>query len=330
MTETDRVAFVGAENVGKATLERLFDTGLNIVGVITASEKLRDEVADWVSFDDLLAERDIDYHEVLDSNTQEFVDIIEDIDPSVIFVISWSFIIPSEVIDRTENGVVGLHYSLLPERRGGAPLNWALIDGLEKSGVTLFYLSDDLDEGDIIAQREFDIAPDDTVRDLLDKVVEISPELVAEYAEDIVERTAPRKPQDDSKATYTPARSPEDSRIDWDQSVEDIYNFVRALTPPYPPAFTVVDGYRMVIPSARFDGERMEIEVHFEPSEEPQSNSFTLQNTELTPAEPVNLATVIRERNHREPIEINAGSRTVELTHAMVEGGALHAEGIVR
>lgn len=329
-SEDSRIVFVGAERVGRATLERLFETDHDVVGVVTAADDRRDDIADWVSFDDLMTDRDVPYHKVDDSNSEEFVNVVTDLDPDVVFVISWSFLIPPEVIEYPPQGVVGLHYSLLPERRGGAPLNWALIDGLDETGVSLFYMEEELDTGDVIAQRRFEIAHDDTVKDLLDEIVDIAPELVAEYVDDIVRGTAPRHEQDESAATYTEARSPEDSAIDWDQSLEDLYNFVRALAPPYPSAFAIVDGRRFVVPAATFDGETLEIQGYFEEADAPPDDGGTLVNTTASLSDPESLAAEIRTAPDDSPVVLSFGARSVALTDASIQDDRLHASGVVR
>jgi len=154
-----------------------------------------------------------------------------------------------------------LHYSLLPERRGGAPLNWALIDGLEESGITLFYMDQGIDTGDIIAQRKFPIKDKDVVNDLLEKIKRIAPSFVLEYFDMIIEGKTPRIKQDQEKASYTPRRTPKDSEIDFSWSLEKIYNFIRALSPPYPSAFFKSDNKKIVFTSAKMlKGKRLKVE----------------------------------------------------------------------
>lgn len=324
------IVFVGAERVGRATLKRLLRTDQHIAGVVTAHEALREDIADWAPFDDLLVDRDIPYYKVYDSNSKSFVGIIESMDPDVIFVISWSFFISPEVIHYPQQGVVGLHYSLLPKRRGGAPLNWALIDGLTETGITLFYMGEELDTGDIMAQRRFEVDREDNIRDLLDRIVDIAPDLVAEYADSIARGTAPRREQDDAEATYTEARSPDDSRIDWDQSQEDLYNFIRALAEPYPPAFTPVGDHRLVIPAATFEDGRLEIEGYFEQSKKTQPNGGTSVNATASLSDPAAFVSEIRTAPTDEPVELIVGPRRIHLTDAELDGETVYVSVTVR
>lgn len=261
-----RIVYVGAERVGLSCLQRLVEMGKHIVGVFTAHDELRPVIADFVSFDESVRPLDIPFFKVKRSRSLEFIDQIEALRPDLILVISWSQIIPKEVLDCAPLGCVGIHYSLLPARRGGAPLNWALIDGLTKSGITLFYYDDGIDTGDIIGQREFEISFHDTVKTLLDKIVALAPELLAEYLSLIEKGRAPRIKQREEAATYTKRRKPKDSEIQWDKlSDEALYNFIRALAPPFPSAFTCVGNRRLVVTAAQFIEGKLRIEGHVEP-----------------------------------------------------------------
>ena len=155
-------------------------------------------------------------------------------------------------------------WSRWAERRGGAPLNWAIIDGLKQSGISLFYLDDGIDTGDVIAQMPFEIGADDTVKDLLDKIVVIAPDLIADHIDGILECSGPRSKQDDSLATYTSRRTPADGEIDWSLPNDVIYNFVRALAPPYPCAFSTLGGRKIVVPAASMVDGRLKIEAYVE------------------------------------------------------------------
>jgi len=247
-----RTIYIGAERVGLACLKRLVAMGEHPVGVITAHDDLRPSIADFVSFDDVVGSLGVPFLKIKRSRDSETIDFIRGLSPDLILVVSWSQIIPKEVLDCAPLGCIGIHYSLLPARRGGAPLNWALIDGLTGSGITLFYYDEGVDTGDIIGQREFSITGDDTVKTLLDKIVLLAPDLLAEYLPRIKDGTAPRTKQREEEATYTKRRRPEDSEIPWDKlSDEGLYNFIRALVPPYPSAFTYLGNRKLTFTVAR-------------------------------------------------------------------------------
>ena len=152
-----------------------------------------------------------------------------------------------ELLEIPSKGCIGLHPTLLPERRGGAPINWPIIDGLSKSAVTFLYLDEGLDSGDIIVQRKFEISLEDTTKTILQKITDIAVQLIKGYYPLLAEGKALRKPQDHSKATYTRRRRPEDGFIDWKRTSLSIYNWVRALTTPFPGAFTYWEGKKVII-----------------------------------------------------------------------------------
>lgn len=259
-----RIVFIGAERVGLACLRQLVRMGKNVVGVFTAHDDLRPRIADFVSFHEFVEPLGIPYVRVTSTKSPAFVEQVRELRPDLIVVISWSQIIPGEVLALPPLGCVGIHYSLLPARRGGAPLNWALIDGLCETGIALLYLDEGIDTGDIIAQRKFPIARDDTVKTLLDKIVVLAPQLVADNIELLEQGQAPRQKQDERLASYTRRRRPEDSQINWSMSDEELYNFIRALAPPYPCAFTFVGRRKLIVPSANIKDGRLWIEGYLE------------------------------------------------------------------
>ena len=259
-----RIVYIGAERVGLACLCRLIDMNREMAGVFTADPALGPKIADYVSFDDEMARRALTCFKIKSSKAPEFVQQVKALRPDLILVIGWSQIIPQELVHAAPLGCVGLHYSLLPARRGGAPLFWALRDGLTESGMTLFYLNEKIDAGDVIAQKRFPIDRHDTARTLLDKIVVAAPELLSETIHLIESGKAPRIKQDESRATTTTRRTPSESLIQGSYSLEELHNFIRALAPPYPSAFTFLGGHKLVIPSARLEKGRLWIEGYLE------------------------------------------------------------------
>ena len=255
-----RIVYIGAEQVGLACLRKLIELKKNIVAIITYTGDLRPMVADFVLFDEVARQASIPLMKVKSSKDPETIRLIKSYEPDLILVASWSQIIPSEVINLAPKGCLGIHYSLLPERRGGAPLNWAIIDGLTKSGITLFFLDEGVDSGDIVAQKEFEITETDTPKELLDKICVLAPQIIEENIDAIEKGTIKRIKQDDEKATYTPRRKPEDGLIDWSKPMKEIYNFIRALALPYPCAFTYLGDKKLIIPKAVFKGDHLYIE----------------------------------------------------------------------
>ena len=170
--------------------------------------------------------------------------------PDLLLVIGWYYLIPPALRALAPRGCVGVHASLLPKYRGGAPLVWAMIHGESRTGVTLFHFDDGVDTGDVIAQESFEIAREDTIADVLRKSEKACVSVLRSHLPLLARGAAPRVPQDHTAATQFAQRSPEDGAIDWSWSAERIRNFIRAQTRPYPGAFTTIGGKKVRIWSA--------------------------------------------------------------------------------
>lgn len=259
-----RIAFVGAERVGLACLRKLLEMKQDLVGVFTADETLKPKIADYVSFDGMAPLLPVPVIPVTDSRSADFIRRVREVRPDLIVVASWSQILPQEIVQLPPKGCIGIHYSLLPERRGGAPLFWAIADGLTESGITLFYLNGGLDTGDVIAQKRFPIGPQDTAKTLLDRIERLAPALLSEQIEAIRNGTAPRNRQEEKRAFVTKTRTPEQSRIPAGLSLQELDRFIRALSPPYPPAFTEAAGRKLVLTSTGWKEGRLWVEGYLE------------------------------------------------------------------
>ncbi|MAF85440.1 MAG: hypothetical protein CL875_03010 [Dehalococcoidales bacterium] len=247
-----KVVFIGVVSIGCHCLKALLESGANVVGIFTADkrEMVRKSQmhADYFSeFEDLALKYGIPRHKISDVSVPLDTSKIRELQPDIIFCIGWPQIIKGGILQIPQHGCVGIHPTLLPERRGGAPINWCLIDGLSKSGVTLFYFSEGVDSGDIIAQREYEITLKDTAATVMSKATDIAVELIKEYYPLLEKGKAPRLPQEEAKATYTRRRRPEDGIIDWNRTSLSIYNWIRALTLPFPRAFTYWNGEKVAI-----------------------------------------------------------------------------------
>ena len=165
--------------------------------------------------------------------------------PELIVVAAYGRILPKELLDCPPLGCVNVHSSLLPKYRGAAPINWAVIHGETETGVTIMHMAPELDAGDIILQQSTPIGPDETAAQLHDRLACIGGELIAKAVSMLEDGTAPRHPQDPSKATYAPMLSREMSPIDWTKSAKEIHDQVRGLI-PWPATTTQVIGGRTV------------------------------------------------------------------------------------
>jgi methionyl-tRNA formyltransferase len=171
--------------------------------------------------------------------------------PDFLFSFYYRSMIGAGVLAIPGRGSLNLHGSLLPRYRGRAPINWVLVQGETTTGVTLHYMDEKPDHGDIVDQVEVPIAFEDTARMLFDKVAAAARVLLRRALPRLAEGTAGRRPQAHDQATYFGRRTPADGRIDWSWPATRIHNLVRAVTHPYPGAFTEVAGRRLLVWSAR-------------------------------------------------------------------------------
>ncbi len=184
--------------------------------------------------------------------TSDYYEVIEKINPDVILVLGWYYMLPAKIRALAKYGAWGIHASLLPDYAGGAPLVWAIINGETKTGATLFKLEDGVDNGDIICQKEVTIAYDDAIKEVYQKITEVSKQMVVEallHPDAIV-----FKPQDPTAINIYPQRKPDDGELNLQLPAIDLYNFIRAQSAPYPGAFIrTTDGKKLVIEKARIE-----------------------------------------------------------------------------
>jgi methionyl-tRNA formyltransferase len=172
---------------------------------------------------------------------------IKSFSPDLILAAGWYFMIPASIRSFANLGCLGIHASLLPKYAGGAPLVWALINGEKKAGVSLFYLDRGVDTGDIAAQRRITITSADDIDTLYKKVTVASKKMLVKALPKIKNGTIKRSKQNLRLRTVYPQRNPDDGLIDWAQSSEEIRNFIRAQTRPYPGAFCYTDSRKLKI-----------------------------------------------------------------------------------
>jgi methionyl-tRNA formyltransferase len=158
--------------------------------------------------------------------------------------------IPRNVYSRPRLGSFVFHDSLLPNYRGFSPTVWALINGEKQTGVSLFAISEGVDAGDIVDQRAVPIGPDSTIAEVMQQVTQTYIEMLETNIQPLIAGTAPRHPQDHSRATFTCKRTPQDNEIDWTLSTDTIYNLIRASGAPYPGAYTYLNGKKLMVWSA--------------------------------------------------------------------------------
>jgi methionyl-tRNA formyltransferase len=247
-----RTVWVSFDTIGRDCLEAAADVGAEIVGVVTLPGPIDPNRSGQCSFHDVVAQLDAALIETRDVNEPETLNAIRKLQPELIFVVGWSQLVHDAFVALASEGVFGMHPTLLPRHRGRAPIPWAILTGLARTGVTLFEIVDSTaDSGAIVGQVTLDIAPDETATTLFTRIAEAHVELTRELVPQLLAGAAPRIPQDPSRASSWPGRTPADGIIDWETRAPYLYDWVRAQTRPYPGAFTFIGDEKVIIWGAR-------------------------------------------------------------------------------
>ncbi len=196
-------------------------------------------------------QRGIPVHLPADVNAPPWPDTIREARPDLLFSFYYRSMIRSEILAVPPLGAMNLHGSLLPKYRGRAPVNWVLVKGEAETGVTLHFMTEKPDAGDIVGQAKVPIDFEDTALTLFGKMEKAAGALLDELLPRIARGDIPRRPNEIAKGSYFGGRKPEDGRIDWTQPAVAIYNLVRAVTRPYPGAFSHLAGEKLLVWRAR-------------------------------------------------------------------------------
>ena len=239
------IALFAYSEVGSACLEYLIRDGANVAVVYTHEDDPQEEI--WFRSAKEKAQKNSIEVRTPTKIEQDEIDFLRQLRPELIFSFYYRAMIPKEVLEIPKLGAYNMHGSLLPKYRGRACVNWAVINGEKETGATLHVMTEFADRGDIVAQKSVPIALEDTAYDVFLKITDASKSILASCLPSLERGTAERFPQDESKATKFGRRRPEDGEIDWSSSAVEIYNLVRALTHPFPGAFTIWDGKKVFI-----------------------------------------------------------------------------------
>jgi methionyl-tRNA formyltransferase len=247
-----RTVWVSFDAMGRVCLEATADAGAEIVGVVTLPRPIDPNRSGQAVFDDLAEKFGAPLLETADVNADETVAAVRELEPELIFVVGWSQLVRNDFIALAPRGVYGMHPTLLPRHRGRGAIPWTILSGLAVTGVTLFEIVDPTaDSGPIIGQVEVPVDPDETATSLYDKHTQAHVRLLHELVPKLIDGTAPKIPQDVSRASAWPKRTPADGIIDWNTRALYLYDWVRAQTRPYPGAFTYAGDERVVVWHAR-------------------------------------------------------------------------------
>ena len=256
-----KVVFMGTPDFSVPALEKIAQNH-QVQAVVTQQDrpKGRGHKMQYTPVKEKALELNIPVFQPEKVKNSEFVDILKEMNPDVIVVIAFGQILSKEILDLPKYGCINVHASLLPEYRGAAPIQWAVIDGKKESGVTTMYMAEGLDTGDIIDKKVIELDKKETGGSLFDRLSLIGGDLILETLKHLEDGTAKRIPQDDEKSSYAGKITKELGHIDFTKSAVEIEQLIRGLN-PWPSAFTHVDDKTLKI----WDAEVIDEPVKEEP-----------------------------------------------------------------
>ena len=250
-----RTVLVGAVDSTKIALEILVKHGVAPLALFTLPPSKSSRHSDYVDLEPVAAKYGVTVLTATNVNEPEVLEQIRSLEPDYIFVIGWSQICRPEFLSIPKIGCIGCHPAAIPENRGRGVIPWTILQGCSETGISLFWLDEEADSGDLILQEKFSVATDETATTLYKKHGYYLEKILNEAVASLVAGQIPQIPQDHRQATYCAKRTPDDGFIDWNLPAKSIWTLIRAVTKPYPGAFTFYKGNKLVIWSAEYIGE---------------------------------------------------------------------------
>ncbi|MBS5681920.1 MAG: methionyl-tRNA formyltransferase [Clostridium sp.] len=242
-----RILFMGTPDFALESLKALYEAKYDIIGVVTNIDKPKGRGMKMVAspVKEYAIEKNLQvYQPIKVRNNPEFLEEVKKLNPDLICVVAYGKILPQELLDIPKYGCVNVHGSLLPEYRGAAPIQWAVLNGDKKTGVTTMFMNAGMDTGDMILKEEVEIGEDETTGELWDRLKTIGANLLIKTVKEIENGTATRTKQPE-EGTMAPMLSKEMAKIDWEnKTAQEIKNLVRGLN-PIMGAYTFLDGKKI-------------------------------------------------------------------------------------
>ena len=251
-----RILFMGTPDFAVASLKRLVEDGHELCGVFTQPDKPKNRGHKLTPspVKEYALSQGLEVYQPLKMRDGEAFSIVERLAPELIVVAAYGKILPEDILNFPKYGSINVHSSLLPKYRGAAPINWAILDGEETTGVSIMYMAKELDAGDVILQKTTPIDPREDALTLTMRLAELGAEALSETVEALKNGTAVRTPQDHSKMTYASMLTKDMSPVDWTRSAHAISCQIRGLI-PWPCATTdVISGEPMKLYAAEETG----------------------------------------------------------------------------
>ena len=238
-----RIILVGAVESTSAALTALMEEGQAPLALVTLPLSKAGRHSDFVDLRPYAQHAGVPVIETADVNDSETLAHVRKLSPDFILIIGWSQICRREFLHLPKHGCLGYHPALLPKNRGRAVVPWTILQGLKRAGGSLFWLAEGLDSGDLLLQRSFPVASDETARTLYDKHLQLLPVMLRAALRMLLSGNLRRRKQNESKASFCARRTAQDGWIGWAQPALQVWTLIRAVGKPYPGAFTL-DGRR--------------------------------------------------------------------------------------
>ena len=242
-----KILFMGTPDFAQASLSALYDAKYDIVGVVTNPDKPKGRGMKLVAspVKEFAMQKGLKiYQPTKIKNNEEIIEEIKELNPDVICVVAYGKILPKEIISIPRLGCINVHASLLPQYRGAAPIQWAVLNGDKKTGVTTMYMDEGMDTGDMILKQEVDIGEEETTGELWERLASIGAKLLVETLKQIEKGIAPRQKQGDN-FSMAPMLNKEMAKINWSiKTAQEIKNLVRGLN-PIMGAYTFLNGKKI-------------------------------------------------------------------------------------
>ena len=243
-----RVVFMGTPDIAATCLKQILADGFEVVGVYTQPDRPKGRGMKMVysPVKEVALAHEIPVFQPENFREDETAEQLKALQPDVVAVVAYGRILPQRVLDIAPKGFINIHASILPQYRGSAPYQWAVLDGLAETGVTAMYLCREMDAGDMIDVAKTPIGPDETAGELLDRLAVLGAELLSKTLSQVEKGEAKGVPQDASKATYAPMLDKTMCPIDWTKTAQQIHDHVRGLH-PWPVATAELAGTKFKI-----------------------------------------------------------------------------------
>lgn len=243
-----KILFMGTPDFAVPCLEAIIQAGHSVAGVVTQPDKPKGRGHKLMPppVKECAKRHGIEVFQPESLRNEGFLPVLRRLDPDLIAVVAYGRILPKYILEFPSLGCVNVHASLLPRYRGAGPIQWSVINGETKTGVTTMYMAEGLDTGDMILKAETEISPEETAGMLHDRLSVMGAELLAETLVRIADGSAPRERQEDALSCYAPMITKETGHIDWCRDARSILNLIRG-TNPWPMSYCLYEGEPMKI-----------------------------------------------------------------------------------